>query len=88
MVTNDGEGVGATKQEGGASEVLPLQQVGCRQRFGHAEEGVGKKGFEVVLRLDNTGAWAFEVFPSLLCYRMIEHIDLYIKLKLVIFSFI
>ena len=40
------------------------------------------------LRLDNTGAWAIEVYPSLLCNRMSEHIDLYIKLKLVIFSFI
>ena len=40
------------------------------------------------LRLDNTGAWAIEVYPSLLCNRVSQHVDLYIKLKLVIFSFI
>ena len=42
----------------------------------------------VTLRLDNTGAWVIEVFPSLLCNRMSEHVHLYIKLKLVIFPFI
>ena len=40
------------------------------------------------LRLDNTGAWAIEIYPSLLCNRVSEHVDLYIKLKLGIFSFI
>ena len=40
------------------------------------------------LRLDNTGAWAIEVYPSLLCNRLSEHVDLYIKLKLGFFSFI
>ena len=40
------------------------------------------------LRLDNTGAWVFEVYPSLLCIRMSENVDLCIKLKLGIFSFI
>ena len=40
------------------------------------------------LRLDNTGAWVIEVFPSLLCNQMSEHVDPYIKLKLGIFSFI
>ena len=40
------------------------------------------------LRLDNTGAWAIEVYSSLLCNWVSEHIDLHIKLKLVIFSFI
>ena len=44
--------------------------------------------FHPVLRLDNTGAWAIEVYPSLLCNRVSEHVNLYIKLKLVIFSFI
>ena len=38
------------------------------------------------LRLDNTGACAIEVYPSLLCNRVSEDVDLYIKLKLVIFS--
>ena len=40
------------------------------------------------LRLDNTGAWVMEVYPSLLCGLMSENDDLYIKLKLGIFSFI
>ena len=40
------------------------------------------------LRLDNTGALVIEVFPSLLCNQMSEHVDSYIKLKLGIFSFI
>ena len=31
------------------------------------------------LRLDNTGAWVIEVYPSLLCNRMSENVDLYIK---------
>ena len=31
------------------------------------------------LRLDNTGARVIEVYPSLLCNRMSEHVDLYIK---------
>ena len=31
------------------------------------------------LRLDNTGAWVIEVYPSLLCNRMSENADLYIK---------
>ena len=38
------------------------------------------------LRLDNTGAWVMD--PSLLCGLMSENDDLYIKLKLGIFSFI
>ena len=41
-----------------------------------------------VLRLDNTGAWAIEVYPSLLCNRVSEHVDLYIKIKPAIFSLI
>ena len=40
------------------------------------------------LRLDNTGVCVIEVYPSLLCNQMSEKVDLYIKLKLVIFSFI
>ena len=31
------------------------------------------------LRLDNTGAWVIEVYPSLLCNRLSENVDLYIK---------
>ena len=46
--------------------------------------GLNKKG----LRLDNTGAWVIEVYPSLLCKQMSENVDLYIKLKLGMFSFI
>ena len=38
--------------------------------------------------LDNTGAWVIEVYPSLLCNRMPENVDLYIKLKLGFFFFI
>ena len=41
-----------------------------------------------ILRLDNTGPWAIEVYSSLLCNQVSEHVDLYIKLKLVMFSFI
>ena len=41
-----------------------------------------------LLRLDNTGARVIEVFPSLLCNRMSQHVDLYIKLKLGIYSLI
>ena len=41
-----------------------------------------------VLRLDNTGAWVIEVYSSLPCNQMSENVDLYIKLKLGIFSFI
>ena len=40
------------------------------------------------LRLDNTGAWVLEVYPSLLCIRMSENVDPCIKLKLGMFSFI
>ena len=40
------------------------------------------------LRLDNTGAWVMEVYPSLLCALMPENDDLYIELKLGLFSFI
>ena len=40
------------------------------------------------LRLDNTGAWVVEVYPSLLCNQMSERVDLYIKLKIEIFCFI
>ena len=43
---------------------------------------------EVSVRLDNTGARVIEVYPSLLCNQMSEHVDLYIKLKLRSFSFI
>ena len=39
------------------------------------------------LRLDKTGVWVIEVYPSLLCNQMSENVDLYIKLKLGIFSF-
>ena len=46
------------------------------------------KIFEETLRLDNTGVCVIEVYPSLLCNQMSEKVDLYIKLKLVIFSFI
>ena len=42
----------------------------------------------LALRLDNTGAWVMEVYPSLLCNLMSENYDLYIKLKLGIYSFI
>ena len=55
---------------------------------------LGSMGFVVLcelgfrLRLDNTGALVVEVYPSLLCNRVSEQVDLYIKLKLVIFSFI
>ena len=45
-------------------------------------------GLRSMLRLDNTGAWAIGVYPELLCNLVSEHVDLYIKLKLVIFSFI
>ena len=38
--------------------------------------------------LDKSGAWVIEVYPSLLCNRMSEHVALYIKLKLGILSFI
>ena len=31
------------------------------------------------LRLDNTGAWVIEVYPSFLSNRMSENVDLYIK---------
>ena len=31
------------------------------------------------LRVDNTGAWVMEVFPSLLCDAVAENIHLYIK---------
>ena len=41
-----------------------------------------------MLRLDNTGAWVNEVYPSLLCNWMSENVDLYIKLKLRFLSFI
>ena len=41
-----------------------------------------------LLRLDNTGAWVIEVYPSLLCNEGYDNVDLYIKLKLRIFSFI
>ena len=34
------------------------------------------------LRLDNTGAWVFEVNPSLRCDWMCDNVELYIKLKL------
>ena len=40
------------------------------------------------LRLDNTGAGVIEVYPTLLCNRLSKHVDLYIKLKLGMFSFI
>ena len=42
----------------------------------------------LLLRLDNTGAWVLGVYPSLLCNRMSENVDLCIKLKLGIFSLI
>ena len=40
------------------------------------------------LRLDNTGAWVVEFNPSLLRNQMNKNTDLYIKLKLGIFSII
>ena len=43
---------------------------------------------KLYLRLDNTGAWVVWVNPWLLCNGMSENIDLYIKLKLGIFSII
>ena len=46
------------------------------------EKGFGKR------QENRPGAWAIKVYPSLLCNRVSEHGDLYIKLKLVIFSFI
>ena len=42
----------------------------------------------LTLSLDNAGAWAIEVYPALLFNQVSEHVYLYIKLKLVIFSFI
>ena len=42
----------------------------------------------VELRLDNTGALVVEVNPSLLCNQMTDNVELYIKLKLRIFSII
>ena len=50
--------------------------------------GVSSRHFPSPLRLDNTEAWVMEVYPSLLCGLMSENDDLYIKLKLGIFSFI
>ena len=41
---------------------------------------------EFTLRLDNTGARVIEVYTSLLCNRVSEQVDLYIKLKLGLFS--
>ena len=41
-----------------------------------------------MLRLDNPGAGVMEVNPSLLGNHMTENIDLYIKLKLRILSFV
>ena len=55
---------------------------------GHFLLPLGGQETILYLRLDNTGAWAIEVYPSLLCNRVSEQVDLYIKLKLVIFSFI
>ena len=40
------------------------------------------------LRLDNTGALVVEVNPSLRCNQMCDNVELYIKLKLCIFSII
>ena len=56
-----------------------------------ADPGVFKRGVGAIakfsavsrsfsLRLDNTGAWVIEVYPSLLCNQMSERVDLYIKL--------
>ena len=41
-----------------------------------------------VLRLNNTGAWVAEVYPSLLCNQTSDNVELYIKLKLRILSII
>ena len=41
LVTNYGEG-GATKREGGAREVLPLQKGGGGKSFRHSEGGAQK----------------------------------------------
>ena len=40
------------------------------------------------LRLDNTAAKVVDVNPSLLCNQMTDNVDLYIKLKLRIFSIV
>ena len=49
-----------------------------------------QRGPNTYLRLDNTctGVCKIEVYPSLLCDQMSEKVNLYIKLKQVIFSFI
>ena len=41
LVTNYGKG-GATKREGGAREVLPLQKGGGGKSYSHAEGGAQK----------------------------------------------
>ena len=51
------------------------------------EEGDFLERLGCFLRLDNTGAWMIEVYSSLLCDRVSDHVDLYIKLKLGIFVF-
>ena len=37
-----------------------------------AKFSAGSRSFS--LRLDNTGAWVIEVYPSLLCNQMPEHV--------------
>ena len=66
---------------------MVLQIVLCMYSFYSSNWGPSNL-FHLALRLDNTGAWAITVYPSLLNNRVSEHVDLYIKLKLVIFSFI
>ena len=46
LVTNYGEGGGATKREGGACEILPLRKGGGDgTSFSHAERGGGHNKF-------------------------------------------
>ena len=42
----------------------------------------------IYLRLDNTGAKVVYVNPLLLCNQMSDNVELYIKLKLCIFSIV
>ena len=68
---------------------LGMQDLRARraqpQAHAHGHATIGNVS---TLRLDNTGVCVIEVYPSLLCNQMSEKVDLYIKLKLVIFSFI
>ena len=68
-------------ENSGADPGVFKRGVGAIAKF-----SAGSRSFS--LRLDNTGAWVIEVYPSLLCNQMSEHVDLYIILKIEIFCFI